>query len=329
MGNLLQPNYQFLSSGEKAILYTISLLPEKMYSANYIFKVFGLNHDSKEGVEFFDTLHGLTAKGWLNFSKGNYQLNGVKKKLLYSFRLPDFHYFRRLAKNVTNFFSRYNNIEKIPAEVLENQEQVAVNILDNILRPTKQIAVLARNLSNYYKRKKAVYQAFKYSALAVEMQKELDDKDDDLCCCLAERASLLYSMKKYKEAIIDALHCLTLCMEGDSMKKYCSRQLSLGILAASYEKTGNYDLSFKYALNALKLGRELKLSATLQQWLSYYNAGISFFRNRKFSDAWLCIVKAYAEFCDEKSKKPAFFSKLNFRRIFYEFVYRFCRLFLK
>ena len=118
-------------------------------------------------------------------------------------------------------------------------------------------------------------------------------------------------------------------MEGDSMKKYCSKQLSLGILAASYEKIGNYDLSFQYALNALKLGSEHKLSATLQQWLSYYNAGISFFRNRRFSDAWLYIVKAYAEFCDENSKKPAFFSKLNFRRNFYEFVYRFCRLFKK
>ena len=113
------------------------------------------------------------------------------------------------------------------------------------------------------------------------------------------------------------------------MKKYYSKQLSLGILAASYEKTGKYDLSLKYALDALKLGKEHKLAATLKHWMSYYNAGISFFRNKNFSKAWFYMVKAYAEFCDENSGKPAFFSKLNFRRNFYEFVYRVSSVFRK
>lgn len=327
MTNILVPNYQYLSSGEKSILYTISLLPERMYSPKDIYKVFDLSNKTEEGIKFFDTLHDLTKKGWLSFSKGMYQLTEVKKKLLYSFRRPDQHYFKSLAEKVTAFFSKDNISAQIPACVVENPEQVAENILKWNLRPTKQIAVLAQNFSNYWKRKKVSYLALKYSKMAVDTQVQVDGSDDDLCSYLSQRASLLFSMKKYKEAVLDAAECLDRCGDNaDTRKQYFSKQLSLSILSASYEKLGNYESSLNYAEKALQLGKKHKLSANLQNWLSYYNAGISYFQKSDFSKAWFHLVKAYAEYCDENNKKPAFFSILNFRRNFYEFRYRVSRV---
>lgn len=327
MTNFLTPNYQYLSSGEKSILYTISLLPPRMYSAKDIFSVFDLSNKSEDGVKFFDTLHDLTKKGWLNFSKGMYQLTEVKKKLLYSFRRPDQHYFKKLSEKVTEFFSKDNNIAHVPAEFIEKQEQVAANILKWNLRPTKQIAVLAQNFSNYWKRKKVSYLALKYSKMAVDTQFQIDGTDDDLCSYLSQRASLLFSLKKYKEAICDAAECLDLCNNGsETRKQYFAKQLSLSILSASYERLGNYESSLNYAEKALKLSRKNKLSANLQTWLSYYNAGISYFQKGEFSKAWFHVVRAYAEYCDENGQKPALFSKLNFRRNFYEFRYRMSKI---
>ncbi|MBR4264828.1 MAG: tetratricopeptide repeat protein [Bacteroidales bacterium] len=328
MNTTLQPNYQFLSSGEKSILYTISLLPQRFYTAKDIYSVFELNSNSDEGVKFFDTLHGLTKKGWLSFSKDSYKMPEVKRRLLYSFRLPDQHYFRRLAENVTKFFSRDNNIETVPVEVVENQVQVATNILNNVLRPTKQVAILARNFSNYYKRKKAIFLALKYSKIAVDFQIQLDDKDEDMCCFWAERAQLLHSSGKYHEAISTALKALDLCYSDyDSFKRYGSKILSLGVLAASYEKIGDYVKSLHYAEATLALGKSHQLSATLQHWMSFYNAGISYFHHFQFRKAWLYLVKAWAEYCDENNNKPKFFSKLTFRRNFYEFMYLITKVF--
>ncbi|MBQ9214238.1 MAG: hypothetical protein IJ150_09925 [Bacteroidales bacterium] len=323
----LQPNYQYLSNGEKSILYTISLLPPRMYSAKDIFNVFDLNYKSDESVKFFDTLHDLTKKGWLTFSQGMYQLTEVKKKLLYSFRQPDQHYFRNLVEKVTKFFSKDNNISQVSKEFIENQEQVAANILKWNLRPTKQIAVLAQNFSNYWKRKKVLCLALKYSKMAVDTQFLAGGSDEDLCFYLSQRAALLFSLKQYKEAVCDAMECLDICGEKlEKRKYYFSKQLSLSILSASYEKIGNSEASLKYAEKALELSKKHKMSANLKNWLSYYNVGVSSFKRGEFSKAWFHIVKAYAEYCDENSKKPAFISQLNFRRNFYEFWYRVSRL---
>lgn len=327
MNKFLQPNYQFLSNGEKSILYTISLLPPRLYTANYIFSVFDLNSNSEEGVRFFDTLHDLTKKGWLTFTKGAYQLTEVKKKLLYSFREPDQHYFRNLAEKVTKFFARDNNIEKISADEVKNQEQVAANILGNILRPTKQIAMLARNFANYYKRKKAIFLALKYSKIAIELQGQINEYSDDFCCDMAERAVLLNSSGKFNEAITAANECIGLCeLTLDNYKQRIAKQQCLIVLATAYEKTRNYSMSLDFAHKAMELGRELKMAATLQTWQIYYNAGISYYHQSEFQNAWRNLVKAYARYCDENNAEPKFFSKLNFRKNFYELRYRICRI---
>ena len=319
---MLTVNYQVLSFGEKSILYTISLLPESWHSAKHIFLMFDMRSDTEEGLKFFDTLHGLALKGWLNVTEGKYIMPKSRIKLLYSIKKPELHYFKKLAEKVSLYFSRPEYSKKH-----FEYEQVANNILQNIKKPSLLISQLARNFSRYCNQLKQNEKALTYSKLAIKWQKQIDDSSDDMCDCYSSLAMALQAAGKYSEAVATGQKCENMYNDNPySRIRKRAMERCYEVMSSAYEKLHAYQLAKSYAFKAMDIVDNNKNINLYKKYECYYNIATSLYKEKLFKRASIYIVKAYADYCDEIGHKPPFFSKYNFKHSVYLLRYKINRI---
>lgn len=320
MNNFLSVKYQLLSSSEKSVLTTISVLPVSWYSVTDLFVFLDINIGSDEGVKFFDNLHTLARKGWLNFTKGCYKISDSSKNYLKSLKINEQHYLRTLIEKVSGYFAKSHNVER-----RKEYEHIAANILDKIKSPSKKLALLAKNFSKYCLGLKQKCLALKYSDMAINLQVQVDAHDEDLCSIFAEKAAVLNSAGKYGEAIETGLKCLDFCVmhKRPNKTKTYALELCYGVMSSAFERLNDYKKSLLYALKAIETGRRNRNFGVYEQAMSLYNAAVSYYKDGEFARARFYIIKAYAEYCNENGgHRPGWFSKWNIRRIRYCVRYR-------
>lgn len=318
MQKLLSLNYQILSFGEKSILYTISLLPESWRSAKNIFFMFDMRSDSEEGLKFFDTLHELAQKGWLNAANGNYTMPTNKIKILYSFKHPELHYLKKLVTRVNQYFSK-PEYSKVNTEY----EQAANNILQNIKKPSFLLSQLARNFSRYCNRCEQPDKALKYSKLALNWQKQLDDNGDEMCDCYSNLAMALQATGKYSEAVETGQKCENMYNDNpySRIRKHAIERC-YEVMSSAYEKLHAYQLAKSYAFKAMDIVENNSSCKPYKKYECYFNIATSLYKEKLYQRAGKYMVKAYAEYCDEKGKKPPLLSKFNIKHFVYLLRYK-------
>lgn len=327
MNNFLFVKYQGLSSGEKSVLATISVLPSSWYSVKELFFYLDIHNGSEEGVKFFDNLHTLARKGWLNFTKGCYKISDSANSFLTSLKITEQRYLRTLIEKVSGYFAKPQIVER-----RKEYEHIAANILEKIKSPSKKLALLAKNFSKYCLNLKKKCLALKYSDMAVDIQKQVDVYDEDLCSIFAEKAAVLNSAGKYGEAIETGLKCLDFCVmhKRPNKTKTYALELCYGVMSSAFERLNDYKKSLLYALKAIETGRRNRNFGVYEQATSYYNAAVSLYKNGEYARARFYIIKAYAEYCNENGgHRPGWFSKWNVRRIVICVRYRISYLFSK
>ena len=319
MNNFLFVKYQCLSSGEKSVLATISVLPSSWYSVKELFFYLDIHNGSDEGVKFFDTLHALSSKGWLYVTKGCYKVSDSAVAFLKSLKISEQRYLKILIDKVSGYFDK-SDISKRRKEY----EHIAANILENIKSPSKKLALLAKNFSKYCLGLKQKCLALKYSDMAINFQVQVDAHDEDLCSIYAEKAAVLNSAGQYGEAIETGIKCLNFCVlhKRPNKTKTYALELCYGVMSSAFERLNDYKKSLLYALKAIETGRRNRNYGVYEQAMSYYNAAVSYYKDGEFARARFYIIKAYAEYCNENGGKPSFFSKWNIRRIRYCVRYR-------
>ena len=327
MNNFLFVKYQGLSSGEKSVLATISVLPSSWYSVKELFFYLDIHNGSEEGVKFFDTLHTLARKGWLYVTKGCYKVSDTAVGFLKSHKISEQRYLKVLIDKVSGYFAKPDITKR-----RKEYEHIAANILEKIKSPSKKLALLAKNFSKYCLNLKQKCLALKYSDMAVDIQEQVDVHDEDLCSIFAEKAAVLNSAGKYGEAIETGLKCLDFCVmhKRTNKTKTYALELCYGVMSSAFERLNDYKKSLLYALKAIETGRRNRNFGVYEQAVSYYNAAVSYFKDNEYARARFYIIKAYAEYCNENGgHRPGWFSKWNVRRIVICVRYRISYLFSK
>ena len=320
MKNFLFLKYQCLSSGERSVLATISVLPSSWYSVSDLFFYLDIRNESEEGVRFFDTLHNLASKGWLCVTKGSYKVADGVMGFLKSLKISEQHYLKILIDKVSGYFAKADITKR-----RKEYEHIAANILEKIKSPSKKLALLAKNFSKYCLNLKQKCLALKYSDMAVDIQEQVDAHDEDLCSIFAEKAAVLNSAGKYGEAIETGLKCLDFCVmhKRPNKTKTYALELCYGVMSSAFERLNDYKKSLLYALKAIETGRRNRNFGVYEQAMSLYNAAVSYYKDGEFARARFYIIKAYAEYCNENGgRRPGWFSKWNIRRIRYCVRYR-------
>ncbi len=262
---------------EQQVLSCFFVLPSEEMRVADLFDFFQITEAQQ--VSFFDCIHDLSTKGWLQRLKGNYKLNDSVRQTIKNTVNPN----TEKCSLVINFF--VNKLVQVgKKENIQRYLPYVDNILNNLTENTKPLAVLANNFAVYYDKAGQSTKCVNYLHRAVEIQKNIDHTILDLAfyynnLAIAYRKSgNLRKSIEFSYKSIDINKRLNDTYSGFMVNSY-------SILSSTYQKLKNHDKAIEYNLKAVEIGEYIYPANHNRLADLYYDLAVSYYNSLSFSNA--------------------------------------------
>jgi len=269
--------YQSLTTVEQILLANLSLLPCTALNVTEIFSNLGIS--KTENLRYFNALHSLQMKGYLEKKSDKY-IFPLSKKLDYvAVNYIDIDDCKKIVNEISKKFASFDDTTD-----LKDFTEIAENIVNFIETPTRQIAVLANNLSVYFDIDKNMNDSLKYSHRAIELQIIIDNQSDELCFYYNNLALVYRKMGRYPKALRASLKSKRLA-ENTNTKNSKLLAHTYNILSATYGRLHHYSKAVEFNLKAIEHGEKASGIAEITLANYYYDAAVTYYNSTNFLNA--------------------------------------------
>ena len=285
-----------LSSWEKEIILSLALLPCSNYSVPELAGM--LQVEEQDQVSFFDTIHDLSAKGFLVRDKGQYGLNPDNCKIL----LKDYSPTAEHCSTIINYFSQRLENPKLDyeKEFLPIYEKLKL-LLDNISGNSFQLAQLSYLVSSNLIRYKKFEESLKYNEQAIKISEAVDKKHPVVALFYRDKALIYKFLGNSEKAIVYSLKDIEI-LEKHAGKYDDMLPDSYFSLSKTYEQQRNYEKAAEYGLKAIQFEQRRKKKRTLNLSGLYHNLAYYYVKLNKMKNASIFINKAVETFNENRQK---------------------------
>jgi hypothetical protein len=289
-------NFEILNEKEKEVVSSLALLPVEFYSIPELSSFFFV--ENFENVTFFDTIHDLSIKGYLDTSKGLYAIKSTIAESILENVNPGIEECPRIV----NYFVNKLELPRKEGEatfihLYRQLSYLLQKIKKNSLHLAQLSYLLSSSLVSYKKYNEALY----YNELAVEISERIDERHPLVALFYRDKAYIHKKLGNPKKSIIYSLKDIEI-LERHEGKYDDLLPDSYIALSKTYEVVHNYKKAIEYNLKAIKYEQKRTSERPLNLSYLYQNLAFYYAKLNNLHHASLFINKAVESFTQERKK---------------------------
>jgi tetratricopeptide (TPR) repeat protein len=296
--------FNILNAWEKQIICSLSILPNQSLTIPDLCGLFLI--EETEQVSFFDTIHDLSIKGFLDREKASYKINPAIAENIINEIKPGIEECPRIIKQ----FSDKLELPKLANEkcFYSIYDQIAV-LLERIKKDNLHLAHLSYLLSSNLIRYNNYKEALKYNELAVEISEKIDKTHPLVALFYRDKAYIHRKLGNSKKAICYNLKDIEILeLQGGKYDELLTD--SYYAISKTYESIRNFDKALEYNLKAIKFEKKKNTNNSSNLSGLYQNLANYYSKLNNLQHASLSINKAVESYTDEKNKSKIHYIQL-------------------
>lgn len=264
--------FKILDNKEIEIISSLSVIEYKYYSVIELFDIFQV--EKEEHLEFFETIHELYKKKYLDKDKDKYSIKFDKKKSILKYDLAN-------TENCTviiNYLYIKLKEVKLPVtkKIIEITKQTEI-LIESVKGSSLALANLIIRLYVRYDISKNYKKALSLNKRAIKILKSIDDKHPILAFCYRDGSFLYSKLGKTTQALKLNKKDINLLESYSSKYNYLLSD-SYQAISKTYEDAEDFYNAIEYSHKALQIEQKLykdnknsnKLSALYNNLSHYY-----------------------------------------------------------
>ncbi len=286
----------FLNDWEKEIILSLALLPCDRYSVPELAEIFQI--DTEEEVVFFDTIHDLSAKGFLARKKDHYGFAPEDCALIKEYFSPS----AGQCPTIINYFTK-----KLESHKLDYEKEfvplykMVESLLSSVQGNSFQLAQLSYLLSSNLMKHKRFHDSLKYNELAIKISEDVDKKHPVVALFYRDKAMIHKFLGNPEKAILYSLKDIEI-LEKHAGKYDDLLPDSYFSLSKTYEQQKNFEKAVEYNLKAIQFETKRKKKRILNLSGLYHNLAYYYVKLNNLKNASLFINMAVEIFNEGKNK---------------------------
>jgi len=293
-----------LHDDEKEILSSLAMLPITFYSMPDIMSFFFI--DGQEHAFFFDTIHDLSSKGFLDTDKGLYAIKPEVAQEIIEIVNPGIEECPRI---VNYFVGKLESPTKDFENVFLPVFTQLATLLDKINKNSLHLAQLCYLLSSNLLSHNKLDEALSYNQLAVDISVEIDDRHPLVALFYRDKAYIHKKLGDPDKAIFYSLKDIEI-LERYEGKYDDLLPDSYFALSKTYEAVQNYNKAVEYNLKAIKYEQKRNPKRSLNLSFLYQNLAYYYAKLNNLHHASMFINKAVESYKKESKKDKSDFIQL-------------------
>jgi tetratricopeptide (TPR) repeat protein len=303
-------DFKILNEDEKEVISGLALLPVEFYSIPELSAFFFVEKNAE--AAFFDTIHDLSTKGYMDANKGLYAIKQTVAEEIIQNINPGIeecpklvnYYIHKLELQIKDTASTFFPLFKQTSHLLQK-------IKKNSLHLAQLSYLLSSNLINYKKYDEALY----YNALAVEISERIDEHHPLVALFYRDKAFIHKKLGNHKKAIIYSLKDIEI-LERHEGKYDDLLPDSYFALSKTYEVAHDYKKAIEYNLKAIKYEQMRSQKRTLNLSYLYQNLAYCYAKLNNLHYASLFINKAVESFIQDNKKDKEYLQLIRDQKKF-------------
>jgi len=312
-----------LNLKERKIAFCLSILPELCFSIPELMEMFQINED--EQFAFFDTIHDLSNKGFLQRNKALY---GIKPEFAHYLVDNKITTVENCSALINYFTSKLENSKLDLEKEFEPLFAKMKNIFTNISGTSLKLAQLSYLLSSNLFKYKKYQDALKYNQLAVDISEKIDKKHPSIAIFYRNKAIIHKKLGDNNLSIYYSLKDIEI-LELNAGKYDDLLPSSYYSLSKTYEDAHDYEKAIEFGLKAIHFEKKRKTVKSLNLSGLYHNLAYYYMKLNNLDNASKFIDKAVESYLSVKKGDSEQYNQLLRDQRRFKALYRLQKFLLK
>jgi len=261
--------FKILNNKEVQLITSLSIIEHKYYSVIELFEMFQIDKDGE--LSFFEMIHDLSKKDYLNKNEDKYLINSEIKDFILNSSIAN---TERCSVIINYFYNKLENIKlPISNKLIDVTKQTEI-LLQNIKENSLSFANLIIRLYVRYDKTKDYNKSLELNKLAINTLKKIDNKHPRLAFCYRDISQTYRKIGKPNEALKYNKKDIHL-LESYSNKYDYLLSDSYQEISKTYEANDEFHYAIVYSNKALNIEQKLNKGDEKSNKISYIYSNLS------------------------------------------------------